>query len=138
MLVIWTVLYVVVSSIEGSLQSCAIVTEEYDNAICSTGFYVVDSQEINSETLLVLFKSKPIQELLKQSCSGTILTAISKDAFMSIPIPKIEENIQNKIAEKIQESFKLRKKAKELLNLAKQIVETAIEKDETEALKLLK
>lgn len=57
---------IIVASVEGSLQSCALITDEYDNALCSTGFYVLDSKRINSETLLVLFKSKPIQELLKQ------------------------------------------------------------------------
>ena len=67
---------VIVSSIEGSLQSCAIITNEYDNALCSTGFYVLNSQEYNSETLFVLLKSDPIQSLLKRGCSGTILTSI--------------------------------------------------------------
>jgi hypothetical protein len=32
---------VIVSSIEGSLQSCALVQPEYDGALCSTGFYVL-------------------------------------------------------------------------------------------------
>ena len=34
---------VIISSIEGSLQSCALITNDYDGALCSTGFYVVDS-----------------------------------------------------------------------------------------------
>ncbi|MFA6420454.1 MAG: restriction endonuclease subunit S, partial [archaeon] len=47
---------VIISSIEGSLDSCAIITEEYDGALCSTGFFVINSNEINPETLLVLSK----------------------------------------------------------------------------------
>lgn len=61
---------VIVSSIEGSLSSCALITSEYDGAICSNGFYVVDSDVINSETLLVLFKSKPIQALLNRNLNA--------------------------------------------------------------------
>ncbi len=34
---------VIVSSIEGSLDSIALVGDEYDNALCSTGFHVVKS-----------------------------------------------------------------------------------------------
>ena len=34
---------VIVSSIEGSLDSIALVGSEYDNALCSTGFHVVKS-----------------------------------------------------------------------------------------------
>ena len=42
---------VIISSIEGSLQNCALITEENDGALCSTGFFVVDSKNFNSETL---------------------------------------------------------------------------------------
>ncbi len=85
---------VVISSIEGSLDSCALVTEEYNLALCSTGFYVINSKKINSETLLVLFKSELMQNILKQCCSGTILTAINKTEFQKIPVPLIDAKVQ--------------------------------------------
>ena len=125
---------VIISSIEGSLQSCALITEEFNNAVCSTGFYVLDSEEYNPETLLVLFKSEPIQALLKKRCSGTILTAISKDELEKMPLPELDEITQKEIAEKVQESFRLRKKSKKLLDAAVKAVEIAIETDEKTAL----
>lgn len=125
---------VIISSVEGSLQSCALITEEFNNAVCSTGFYVIDSEKYNSETLLVLFKSEPIQALLKKRCSGTILTAISKEEFEKMPLPEVDEITQNVIKEKVQESFRLRKKSKELLDIAIKAVEMAIETDEQTAL----
>lgn len=125
---------VIISSIEGSLSSCALVDDEYDGALCSTGFYVINSGKINSETLLVLFKSKPIQLLLKQRCSGTILTAISKDEFFNMPLPTINDAVQKEIADKVHESFRLRKEAKRLLDNAIKAVEMAIETDEESAL----
>lgn len=118
---------VIVSSIEGSLGSCALVTEDYDYALCSTGFYVVRSSQINSETLLTLFKSEPIQQLLKKGCSGTILTGIGKQEFEQIPIPLIRPEVQAEIAQHIQRSFALRKEASQLLEEAKLSVERAIE-----------
>lgn len=129
---------VIVPSVEGSLQSCALITDEYDGALCSTGFYVLDSDCINSETLLVLFKSELIQALMKQRCSGTILTAISKDELLSMPLPMIDGDIQNEIAVKVQEAFTLRKQSKQLLEYAKQAVEMAIEQGEDVALAWLK
>ena len=118
---------VIVSSIEGSLDSCALVTEEYNNALCSTGFYVINSYKINSETLLVLFKSEVIQNILKQNCSGTILTAINKNEFSQIPIPLINKKTQENIAELIKESFSLRKESEKLLDKAKEMAEREIE-----------
>lgn len=128
---------VIISSIEGSLESCALVTPEYDNALCSTGFYVVNSIKINPETLLVLFKSEPIQNLLKKGCSGTILTAINKSELQKIPIPLINKDTQEKIKTKITESFELRNQSNHLLEVAKCAVEIAIEKDEKSALEFI-
>ncbi|MCH5323239.1 MAG: restriction endonuclease subunit S [Helicobacter sp.] len=116
----------IVSSIEGSLSSCALITQEFDDCIVSTGFYILKSLHINSETLLALFKSQVFQEYLKKFPSGTILTAISKDELQNILIPKIDFKTQEEIATLIQESFALRAKAKVLLDEAKARVENAI------------
>ena len=125
---------VVISSIEGSLGSCAIVSDEYNNSLCSTGFYVINSKKINSETLLVLFKSEPMQNILKQNCSGTILTAINKTEFLNIPVPLIDKAVQKSIQVKVIESMELKKQSEYLLNFAKKAVEIAIEKNEETAL----
>ncbi|GHT10804.1 hypothetical protein FACS189426_11720 [Bacteroidia bacterium] len=119
---------VIISSIEGSLESCALITKDYDNALCSTGFYVINSSKINSETLLVLFKSELMQNILKQNCSGTILTAINKTEFQNIPVPLIDNTIQQQIAGLIEESFALRRESERLLEEAKGLVEREIEK----------
>ena len=121
---------VIISSVEGSLEKCALITEEFDSSICSNGFYVIDSKKINSETLLVLFKSTLMQTLMKQSCSGTILTAISKDEFLNLTLPIIDIETQEKIAAQIQKSFALRRESKQLLETAKAKVEYAIENGE--------
>ncbi|MCO5252657.1 MAG: restriction endonuclease subunit S [Candidatus Kapabacteria bacterium] len=128
---------VIISSIEGSLESCALVTPEYNNAICSTGFYVVNSKMINPETLLVLFKSRPIQNLMKKGCSGTILTAISKNELERIPIPLVDLATQEVIKKHINESFKLKKQSEHLLEIAKRAVEMAIEENEETAIEYI-
>lgn len=129
---------VIVSSIEGSLPSCALITPKYNNALCSTGFYVVDSPNYNSETLLLLFKSEPIQAMLKKRCSGTILTGISKDEFEKMPLPYVNEPVQKIVACKVQESFQLRDECTKLLDIAVKTVEMAIESDEESALEWLR
>ena len=128
---------VIVSSIEGSLGSIALIEAEYDHALCSTGFYVVNSSKMNSETLLVLLKSMGGQMQLKKGCSGTILTAISKEKFREIVLPVISKEVQDKIQEKVVESAALRKESKRLLECAKHSVEIAIEQDEETAMEWL-
>jgi type I restriction enzyme, S subunit len=129
---------VIISSIEGSLESCALVSNEFDNALCSTGFYIIISEKINSETLLVLFKSNPMQNILKKNCSGTILTAINKSEFLNVPIPLIHKDRQETIKLKITESFQLRKQSETLLEVAKRAVEIAIDQGEDVAINYIK
>lgn len=128
---------VIVSSIEGSLSSIALINDEYNNALCSTGFHIISSEVINSETLLVLLKSVAGQLQLKKGCSGTILTAINQDEFSKIVLPKISQAKQQEIQQKVTESFELRKQSKRLLENAKRAVEIAIEEDEHRAIEWL-
>ena len=125
---------VIVSSIEGSLSSIALIDEEYDQALCSTGFYVINSGILNPETLFVLLKSQVGQLQLKQGCNGTILTSINKDAFSQLVLPLILEDTQVQIQEMIAESSSFRKESKRLLECAKRAVEIAIEEDEATAI----
>lgn len=127
----------IVSSIEGSLSSIALVTDEYDQALCSTGFHVLNSKLLNSETLLVFLKSEVGQMQMKKGCSGTILTAISQDELSSIVLPKVSPEIQSRIRDKVSESFELRRRSRKLLDAAKRAVEIAIEQDESAAIKWL-
>lgn len=125
---------VIVSSIEGSLESIALIDSQYDGAVCSTGFHVINSHAFNTETLLVLLKSTVGQLQLKKGCSGTILTAINKEEFSKIVLPKIAEGTQDEIQKKVVESAALRRQSRRLLESAKRAVEIAIEQDEATAM----
>lgn len=128
---------VIVSSIEGSLDKCALVTTEYDKALCSTGFHRFCSTKINAETMLLLFKSWPIQQLMKRGCSGTILCGILSGELANVPLPLVNSKVQRDLATKVQSSFALRAESKRLLDLAKHAVEVAIEQGESKAMEVL-
>ena len=128
---------VIVSSIEGSLDKCALVTTEYDKALCSTGFHRFRSAKINAETMLLLFKSWPIQQLMKRGCSGTILCGILPGELANVPLPLVDSKVQSDLADKVQSSFASRTESKRLLDLAKYAVETAIEQGEARAIRIM-
>ena len=127
----------IVSSLEGSLNSCAIIPEKYDGAICSTGFYVLTPKDVNVETALVLFKSQLMQALMTRVCSGSIMAGMNTDEFANLIVPKIDQHTQHVIAEIIQDCAKKREDSINLLELAKTAVEIAIEQGEDKAMELL-
>ena len=54
---------ILVASVEGSMQSCALITDEYDGALCSTGFYVLDSDKMNAiDAGCNAFLTKPLKK----------------------------------------------------------------------------
>lgn len=73
--------------------------------------------ESMEETLLLIFKSWPVQLLLKRGCSGTILTGI----------PILPQKVQDSLADKVRKAFALRRESRKLIAEAKQMVEDAIE-----------
>lgn len=126
------------ASVEGSLSKCALITSDCNGYVCTNGFYVMHCDYINPETLMMLFKSKPVQSLLKKGCSGTILSAISKDELVKIPLPLVDITLQSKTKSLVEESNIYRRDGKELLNKSIRIVETAIEQGEEAALIIYK
>ena len=129
---------IIVSSVEGSLNSISLITENYNNSLCSTGFFVLKTQKLNSESLLIFLKNIIGQMQLKRGCKGTILTSIDKNELKQIIIPLLPQSIQILISSKIQQSFENREKSKRLLDVAKRAVEIAIEEDEESGLKYIK
>ena len=128
---------VIVSSVEGSLEKVALVDKEHDSCLASTGFFQFRPLGILPEVLLVLSKSIVLQLQLKKKCSGTILTAVPKESLRDIIIPLLPLSIQQEIASLVQQSLEARRKAKELLEIAKRAVEIAIEEGEEKAINFL-
>lgn len=118
---------VIVSSVEGSLEKVALVGEEQEGFIASTGFFQFRRKEILPEVLLVLCKSLVFQMQLKKQTAGTILTAVPKESIKNIFAPIIPEQVQQKIADLVYQAHEARKKARELLEQAKREVEKLVE-----------
>ncbi len=76
----------------------------------------------------LLFRSFVIQEQIQRYFTQTAQPKISNNQLEKIKIPFISTEIQKQISQKIQQSYKLRKESKELLEQAKKMVEEEIEK----------
>jgi type I restriction enzyme S subunit len=118
---------VILSSVEGSLEKVALVGKEQEGYLASNGFFQFRSKDILPEVLLVLAKSFILQMQFEKETTGTILTAVPKEAVKNIVVPKINKSVQQKIADLVQKSHEARSKAKELLEQAKQKVESLID-----------
>jgi len=91
-------------------------------------------EKVLPEYAEILFQSIVIQSQIEKKKAQTGQPKISDNEIKSMKIPLLPLSIQQEIASLVQQSHEARKKAKELLEIAKKAVEIAIEKNEKKAL----
>ena len=131
----------IIFSLIGSVGTLAVVTEEFNNSYISNnlGLIRIINDKISANCLhLILISNKIGKYYFEQKQMKTAQPKISDKDVQQFIIPIIEKNIQTQIEQKIKESFKLKKESKNLLDLAVQAVEIAIEKGENKGIELIK
>ena len=99
---------------------------------------VRNTSEVLPDYLTLVLNSPVVQLQAERDSNGAIIQHWKPSEIENVVIPVLNMEIQKEIAAKVQESFALRKKSKQLLEYAKQAVEMAIEKGEDVALEWLK
>jgi len=109
---------VLVSSLKGSKEKIAIMNNELENVIASTGFYIVRDSEYLPEVLYLIFRSKYYNMFIEQMSSGAIMSSLTDKYFSQFVIPELSSEIQAEIAEEIQMYMNDRQSAFDNLNHA--------------------
>lgn len=95
---------------------------------------VKDPSTILPDYLTLVLNSQIVQMQAERDCNGAIIQHWKPSEIEKVIIPILDMNKQKEIADKVQESFRLRKEAKQLLSNAVKAVEMAIEIDEDSAM----
>jgi type I restriction enzyme, S subunit len=129
---------VITSTVRPIRRLSALVAEEQDGNVCSSGFVVLNPQKISSEVLLTYLRLPLFCELMDLHTSATMYPAISETDLLSLPIPAIDAKTQLAIQQAVREAAASRQRANNLLDAAKRAVEIAIEDSEAAALAFIK
>jgi Restriction endonuclease S subunits len=114
----------------------AYVVKEQIEGIISSGILrlQINDSEINKEYLALCINSIVGKMQVERDCGGSVILHWKPEQVKRLQIPLLPLSIQQEIASLVQQSHEARKKAKELLEIAKRAVEIAIENSEAEAL----
>ena len=127
---------VLVSKVRPNRGAVSILRE--NNLLVSGAFAVLRSSgKFSVEVLQVLLRTKIYRELMLKYNVGTSYPVIKDEDVLNLPLPVVSEEMQEKIAAQVSESFKLRSESEKLLFRAKKAVEIAIEQSEDAAIKFL-
>lgn len=97
----------------------------------------ITDNEFMPDYLTLVLNSIIVGMQAERDAGGSIIQHWKPSEIENVIIPKLSQEVQQEITNKVRESFALRRKSKQLLNLAKTAVETAIEQGENAALRLL-
>lgn len=122
---------ILVASLSGSSDTIALVPNEYNGSVASTGFHVLNcKKDIMPEYLYFVMRTSLLRKELERIARGTIMSTSSEKDLENIMIPLPPVTIQKKIAGEllrdIWESKQLRWKVESDFQKAKQKIEKMI------------
>ena len=117
----------------------AYVVKEQVEGIVSSGILKlqIDENKINKEYLALCINSLIGKMQIERDVGGSVIIHWKPEQVKRLQIPLLPLETQQKIASLVQQSHEARRKAKELLEVAKRAVKIAIEKNEKEALEYI-
>ena len=119
----------------GAIGSFGTVGEELNGSIYSDNVLSlrrIQGESFTPEVYTLYFNTKPNRELMDKLSGGSVQPLITQTSIKSLPIPIFNLQFQQKIELSLNESFDLKQKSKQLLEIAKTGVERAIEQNEEE------
>jgi type I restriction enzyme S subunit len=122
-----------ISKVRPNRGAVAIIDFDDCNLIVSGAFTVLrerEDSEFHNETLKVLLRTQMYREWLLKFNIGTQYPVIRDEDILNLPIPRINEAIQRKMAFLVKESFSLKDESDRIMEVAKRAVEVAIESNE--------
>lgn len=110
--------------------------ENDTNVITSSAILhlTIKSPLVLPDYLTLVLNASVVQFQAERDSGGSILEHWKVSEIEELLIPIVDLNIQTQIAQKVQESFKLRKQSKDLLEKAVKAVDLAIEQGEEKAI----
>lgn len=95
---------IICARVKDSEENVAIVNQDLDKGVVSTGFVVLKPKPpMTSECLYALLRLKSTLNQVRWKSSGTIMPAISDDEYLEIKIPKLNNKQIERITKEIKE-----------------------------------
>jgi len=117
----------IIYSKDGTVGRAFVVPSDIYEFIVSGGILILTPKDIDNYYLALVLNSPIIRLQAIRESIGAIIQHLSVDEVKKIKIPILPKTTQQKISSLIQESMKLRREAKELIDRAKREVEAMVE-----------
>jgi restriction endonuclease S subunit len=118
---------ILVPSMGGTFGKIALVPKELNNALTTTGCFVLRADNAIPEFLFLYFRSQLFRRQLEQHVTGGIMSSVPKGGLDNLIVPNLPMGTQLEIALLIKEFISLRKEHRNMITSAIGETEKAIE-----------
>lgn len=110
----------IVSTVRPNRNAIAVIEEQPDSLVVSTGFSVITPTAIKPLVLFAILKIEPIYAQIVRKATAAMYPAVTEEDVLDILIPNLSELQADHIEQCIKESIVLRKQSDALLDEFKQ------------------
>jgi len=114
-------------SMSGTVGVASLVPANIPKAFVNQRITSISTEGIDKLYLCLYLNLASINGLMNRETTGGVQKNITYQDIISVPVPILSQSLQQKTSLLIQESFKLRREAKELIDRAKKEVEEMVE-----------
>jgi restriction endonuclease S subunit len=118
---------VITSTVRPIRRLSALIGEEQEGYVCSSGFVVLQAAGIQAEVFLVFLRLPIVCEILDLKTKASMYPAISTDDLLDLPVAVPPKRVSQHIVQLIGDGHRAWRKARQLLEEAKSKVENLIE-----------
>ena len=117
----------IIFSKDGTVGRAFVIRKDNNEFIVSGGILILTPRDIDNYYLSFVLNSLAVKSQTVRESIGAIIQHLSVEEVKNLKIPILSQSLQQKISFLIQQFFKLRQEAKELIYRAKKEVEEIIE-----------
>jgi type I restriction enzyme S subunit len=128
---------VITSTVRPIRRLSALIEDDQDGFVCSSGFVVLRPERVRPEVLLTYLRLPVVCELMDLHTSASMYPAISEKDLLRLPFASPDDPTEAAICDAVGKARDARRRAAELIESARRAVEMAIEQDEPAALRFL-
>jgi len=118
---------VITSTVRPIRRLSALIGEEQEGYVCSSGFVVLQAAGIQPEVFLVFLRLPIVCEILDLKTKASMYPAISTDDLLELPVAVPPKRVSQHIVQLIGDGHRAWRRARQLLEEAKSKVENLIE-----------
>ncbi len=118
---------VITSTVRPIRRLSALIEEEQEGYVCSSGFVVFQATGIQPEVFLVFLRLPIVCEILDLKTKASMYPAISTDDLLELPVAMPPKRVSEQIVQLIGDGHRAWRKSRRLLEEAKSKVENLIE-----------